>query len=42
MSDVHTNFPSETVFDDPKDHEEYMLEAVPASARRTWWSMFVI
>ena len=42
MSDVHANFPSETVFDDPKDHEEYMLEAVPASARRTWWSMFVI
>lgn len=33
---------SDNTLDDPKDHEEYMLEAVPASARRSWWSMFVI
>lgn len=28
--------------DDPKDHEEFMLEPVPRKARRPWWAMFVI
>lgn len=42
MSKFHADSQQQIVFDDPQDHEEYMLEAVPASARRTWWSMFAI